>query len=184
MKSVIAGFIFVTATLAACKGKGDQYGDKKGSGTAVGSGSGNVAAPGSGGEDDGKPIDALATERDAFRPLGRIGEDDDDGKPISAMAALDRQIDSGKMTSGEAIVAALQTIIGERTQKEVFGQDAPPLREGTGIIRRAKAYLKTGPDEKHKAEIRRILNIIVPPRGELERRSVPEKSLKRRPTVH
>ena len=87
----------------------------------------------------------------------------DDGKPITAMAALDRQIDSGKMTSVEAIVAALQVLIGERTEKEVFGPDTPPLREGTAIIRRAQAYLKTGPDEKHKAEIRRILNILVPP---------------------
>jgi hypothetical protein len=75
---------------------------------------------------------------------------------------------SGEWTQGEGLVATLKVFAGELDADEV--RLHPDLLDdsGTGIITLAQAYLEDGPDATARAEIARLLELLILSREQLE----------------
>lgn len=81
--------------------------------------------------------------------------------PSGIIAALEEQVALGALTQEEGLLQGLRLFTGEVQPEDIFPQ-VPGDLEGTGLVAEAMAYLDTGGDEATKAEIERLLNIVVP----------------------
>jgi hypothetical protein len=93
--------------------------------------------------------------------------------PISITEVLADGIDSGRWTEPEGILTALGYLAGELTEEEVFGAETPTSVEGTGVIRRAQAYLADASNADGREDMARLLSILIPMRRALEDLSEP-----------
>ena len=103
---------------------------------------------------------------------GTAGGNNNNGSGGGSIVAVDRanvslvdnllvKENAGEWTRGEGLAATLQLMAGESDASSVL-RDADLLNdEGTGIVAMAKEYLENGPDEDAKAEITRLLNLIL-----------------------
>ncbi len=75
---------------------------------------------------------------------------------------------AGEWTRGEGLVATLGLFAGEVDAAQVLPQPELLDQSGTGVIRMAREYLEDGPDAEARAEIARLLELLVPSREGLE----------------
>jgi len=87
---------------------------------------------------------------------------------LSFVANLRAKEEAGEWTRGEGLVATLRYFAGELDSSDVL-RDADNLGwEGTGILGMATEYLEDGPEEEAKAEIARLVDLLVWTGPELE----------------
>lgn len=86
---------------------------------------------------------------------------------------LDEKIASGEWTLEEGLVTLLRLFAGEIEAGQVDLGAGVLEAEGAGVLDQAIEYLQTGTDETIKAEITRLLNILIPSEASLERYSIP-----------
>jgi len=84
------------------------------------------------------------------------------------------KIASGEWTLEVGLVTMLRLFAGEIQVSEAGLGQGVLVTEGTGILRMAGGYLKTGTDQAVKDEITRLLNLLVPSQEALDRYSIPE----------
>ncbi len=75
---------------------------------------------------------------------------------------------AGEWTRGEGLVATLRLFAGEVETDEVLPQPELLDSSGTGVIRMAREYLEDGPDAEARAEIARLLDLLVPSPEQLQ----------------
>jgi hypothetical protein len=75
---------------------------------------------------------------------------------------------TGEWTLGEGLVATLGLFAGEVEAEEVVREPELLEQSGTGVISMAREYLEDGPDAEARAEIERLLEVLVPYREPLE----------------
>jgi hypothetical protein len=80
---------------------------------------------------------------------------------ISFVHNLLAKVDDGEWTLEEGLIATLEVIAGERDAAEILRHPKLLNHEGTGIVMMADEYLQDGPDEEAKAEMARLLDLIV-----------------------
>ncbi len=100
----------------------------------------------------------------ALGRLPRTGALDREPPDRSGVGFVDNLLakeEAGQWTRGEGLVASLQLFAGERDASGVLRHRELLSREGTGIIEMANAYLADGPDDESKAEIARLLDLLV-----------------------
>jgi hypothetical protein len=88
--------------------------------------------------------------------------------------AMQAQVDSGAWTLEQGLIASLQLLAGEATAADTFGESQPITMEGTGIVTEARRYLRNGGDAAARAEIERLLSIVVPDIDRLMAYAAPE----------
>jgi hypothetical protein len=93
--------------------------------------------------------------------------------PISLTEALVAGVEAGRWTESGGIVTALRYLAGELSEQEVFGAEAPTSVEGTGVVRRAQAYLAAASNTDGREEMTRLLAILIPSRQALQDLSEP-----------
>jgi hypothetical protein len=82
-------------------------------------------------------------------------------------------VEAGRWTEAEGIVFALRYLAGELSEEEVFGSEVPLSVEGTGVARRAQAYLADASNTEGRDEMTRLLAVLIPTRRALEDLSEP-----------
>lgn len=75
---------------------------------------------------------------------------------------------AGEWTLGEGLVATLSHFAGEIEADQVLRNPDLVDDSGTGAMRMALEYAESGPDAEAKAEIVRLLDLLIIPRDELE----------------
>ena len=99
--------------------------------------------------------------------------------PITDLTGFyEDKITSGQWTPEQGLVTMLKLFAGETTGQNVVIPASVTETEGTGIIQIATEYLTNGKDETTKAEIRRLLQLMVPSRTTLDKYSVASKAMK------
>lgn len=116
-----------------------------GGGDTEGGGGGGNGAAGSGGD------------RGGLQPP----EDAPDRSHISFVGNLLAKVEDGEWTLGEGLVATLEAMAGERDVASILRRPELLKYDGTGILAMAYEYLEAGPDAEAKAEITRLLDLIV-----------------------
>lgn len=91
--------------------------------------------------------------------------------------AMQERIRSGSWTREEALVENLRILAGERSLEDVYGSEPVAAHEGTGLLLSADRYLKEGGDTAAKAELQRLIALIMPEREWLMQRSQPVEQL-------
>lgn len=95
--------------------------------------------------------------------------------PTSFDDVLLAEVESGRATYEEALIALLRSFLGEGLEDLPEGTDRALTREGNAITERAHEYLATGTDDAAKAEIERLLALLVPSPEALAAYSIPEE---------
>ena len=80
---------------------------------------------------------------------------------ISLVHNLLAKVDDGEWTLEEGLVATLEVIAGERDEMSILRHPKLLNHEATGIIMMADEYLQDGADGETKADITRLLDLIV-----------------------
>jgi hypothetical protein len=104
---------------------------------------------------------------------------DDEGTQPSPQETLDRsnidfvgnllaKVEAGEWTLGEGLVATLKLVAGELDAASVLRHTNLLEYEGTGILEMAYEYLEDGSDVEAKAEISRLLDLLVFSNEQLE----------------
>ncbi len=101
--------------------------------------------------------------------------------PTDFVELLDAKIASGEWTEEKGLITLLKHFAGEIHMEDASLDRGLLETEGFGIMNLAVEYLKTGTDEAAKAEITRLLNILVPSQAALDRYSIPAEQANRRP---
>jgi hypothetical protein len=111
----------------------------------------------------GGTLDPITSE-----PVGEATETafEDDSAPLPPadfVSILEDKVASGEWTREEGLVTLLQVFAGEVTVDQ-SGIDTSSLleSEGTGILSLAAEYMISGTDETAKAEIARLVKLLVP----------------------
>lgn len=101
---------------------------------------------------------------------GASGFDDEapDRSNIGYVENLLEKEEDGEWTRGEGLVATLQLFAGEAEAADVLREPDLLVAEGTGIIKMANEYLCDGQDAEAKAEITRLLGLLVFSNEQLE----------------
>ena len=89
---------------------------------------------------------------------------------LSNMGYVDNLLakeEAGEWTLGEGLVATLRYFAGEIGASQLLRDPDLVDNSGTGAIRLAREYVETGSDAEAKAEIIRLLDLLVIPRDEL-----------------
>lgn len=95
-------------------------------------------------------------------------EEPPDRSDISFVDNLLAKEKAGEWTRGEGLVATLKLFAGELEAAQVLRHPDLLDREGTGILQMAYEYLADGPDARAKAEITRLLDLLVFSNEQLE----------------
>lgn len=95
-------------------------------------------------------------------------EEEVDRSGLSFVDNLLVKAEAGEWSLGEGLVATLQLLAGEVDEAAVLRHSEVAVREGTGVIAMAYEYLNDGPDPEAKAEIARLLDLLVFTNDELE----------------
>jgi hypothetical protein len=91
--------------------------------------------------------------------------------------ALLARVESGEWTYEEGLLAILRTFAG--TAADPLADVELGEREGTGVIREARRYLREGEDPAVRAEIEELLAVIMPSPDRLREYSKPEGDARR-----
>ncbi len=75
--------------------------------------------------------------------------------------ALFSKVEAGEWSLEEGLLQTLRLFTGEAALDEVYAE-APASMEGTGLILEAERYLASADDSPERAEIERMLNILLP----------------------
>ncbi|MCH8814690.1 MAG: hypothetical protein IH957_06255 [Chloroflexi bacterium] len=78
------------------------------------------------------------------------------------------KVEAGEWTLGEGLVATLKLATGELDAESVLRHEELLNHEGTGVLKMANEYLDDGPDDEAKAEITRLLDLLVFSNEQLE----------------
>jgi hypothetical protein len=84
-----------------------------------------------------------------------------DRSDLSFVGNLQAKVADGEWTLGEGLVATLELFAGERDAASVLRHPELINAEGTGILALAYEYLEDGSDAEAKAEITRLLPLLV-----------------------
>jgi len=84
-----------------------------------------------------------------------------DRSDVSYVGNLLAKMDAGEWTLGEGLVATLQLFSGEREADSVLRHTELLSHEGTGIFLMAEEYRDDGADADARAEISRLLDLLV-----------------------
>jgi len=82
--------------------------------------------------------------------------------PQGMFDAMQERIDQGEWTLEQGLITSLRLLAGETSAQEAFGDRQPVTMEGFGTVVEARRYLRTGTDAAARAEIERLLPIVVP----------------------
>ncbi len=88
--------------------------------------------------------------------------------PTGFTDLLQSRMDSGEWTKGQGLVTLLKLFAGEIPAGEAGLGDGVLEAEGSGIMQLAADYLENGDDPSAKAEITRLVNLLVPTRAMLD----------------
>lgn len=99
--------------------------------------------------------------------------------PADYVDVLNEKIASGEWSEEEGLIILLKLFAGETQDTSL--EEGLLETEGFGILNLAVEYLQTGTDEAAKAEITRLLNLLVPSQDALDRYSIPAEQANRRP---
>jgi hypothetical protein len=94
--------------------------------------------------------------------------------PQGMFDAMQAQVESGELTLEQGLITSLQLLAGEVTAETAFGDRQPVTMEGFGAVVEARHYLQAGADPAAKAEIERLLSIVVPDIDRLMEYAAPE----------
>jgi len=100
-------------------------------------------------------------EEEALRPF-----EGDPPPPEGLIDAMAAGVDAGTWTYEQALITNLKIFAGEVRLEDVYDV-SPDSLEGFGLVLEATRYLSTGADAVVKAEIERLLGILLPPRERL-----------------
>jgi hypothetical protein len=92
-----------------------------------------------------------------------------DRSTVSYVDNLLAKVQEGEWTLGEGLVATLGLFAGDVEAEDVLRHSDLIDYESTGIREMARDYLKDGPDAEARAEIERLLDLLVFTNEELER---------------
>ncbi|MEZ0396322.1 MAG: hypothetical protein ABWK53_07855 [Anaerolineales bacterium] len=101
--------------------------------------------------------------------------------PTGFTDLLEAKVASGEWTYEEGLVILLKLFAGEIQAAEASLGPGVLEAEGSGVLDLAIEYLQTGTDQAVKAEITRLLNILVPSQAVLDQYSIPAEQASRRP---
>ena len=88
--------------------------------------------------------------------------------PVTLFDNLVAKEATGEWTTVEGLVASLGLIAGENETSQVLGEADLLDRSATGVISLAQEYLQTGTDEAVKAEIERLLDVLILTQDQLD----------------
>lgn len=97
-----------------------------------------------------------------------LDEEPPDRSGLSLVDNLLAKEVAGEWALGEGLVSTLQLLAGEASDEDVLRRGDAANREGTGIVDMAFDYLETGTDVSAKAEIERLLGLVLYSNAELE----------------
>lgn len=95
--------------------------------------------------------------------------------PRDSVDVLLDQVEVGDLTLAEGVVENLKLMAGEVTFEDLYGDQDLRLESGWGLSLLAQQVLQDSSDEKVKAEIVRLLNIIAPPQANLDHYAMPDE---------
>ena len=129
-----------------------------------------LSACGGGGEGEGSEVSASPDgETETPGLTDGIGEEQPpDRSDISFVDNLLVKEEAGEWTRGEGLVATLKLFAGEVEEEEVLRHPDLLFPEGTGVFDMATEYLDDGPDADARAEISRLLDLLVFSNDQLE----------------
>ncbi|MBI3158084.1 MAG: hypothetical protein HYZ26_00610 [Chloroflexi bacterium] len=111
-----------------------------------------------------------------LRLLNDQGEEIFVPEPTPELVAdmLDR-VEAGEITLEEGVIAALRVMVGETSLEELSPDGELVFRSGWGLTALAAEAYAGSTDEAAKAEIRRLLEILIPTQERLDRYAMPEE---------
>lgn len=95
----------------------------------------------------------------------------------SLEANLRARVEAGEWTLEEGLVATLKVLAGQ-ARIDSLGQAGVEIHSyaGSGVVRMARSYLETGSDEAAKAELQRLVTLILPEAATLKRFAHPAQA--------
>lgn len=93
--------------------------------------------------------------------------------PEGVVDAMAERVASGEWTTEQALITNLKLFAGELRLDQVY-EVAPESLEGFGLVLEASRYAASGPDAAARAEIVRLLGILLPPSDRLKEYAAPE----------
>ncbi len=118
------------------------------------------------------PVDGQSSSGTIYDEQGNIVVLEPPAQDI--LTVITEMTDAEEISQGEALVAALKLLVGEEGDNPFEGNNYQ-FFEGTALIDTASQYLENGEDGQAKDEIRRLLNMALPARENMERFSAPEE---------
>jgi hypothetical protein len=88
--------------------------------------------------------------------------------PRDSVEVLLDQVAAGDLTLEEGVVENLKLMVGEIEFAELYGEQTLRQESGWGLSLLAQEVLSSSADEELKSEVRRLLNILAPPRESLD----------------
>ena len=88
--------------------------------------------------------------------------------PSDFAAVLDAEVAAGAIGYEDGLIRLLRSFLGDPEISLPAAYDNVVTREGNGIVERAGDYIAAGTDEAAKAEMQRLLDLIVPSTEQLE----------------
>ncbi len=86
---------------------------------------------------------------------------------------LDAEVAAGEIGYEDGLIRLLRSFLGDPEVSLPAAYDSVVTREGNSIVERAGDYIAAGADEAAKAEMQRLLDLIVPSTEQLEAYSQP-----------
>lgn len=111
-------------------------------------------------------------------PIGLIPFGDETTLPDLPRDSIDvllEQVGAGDLTLAEGVVENLKLMAGEIAFEDLYGDQNLRLESGWGLSLLAQEVLENSNDDKVKAEIVQLLNIIAPPQNNLDHYAVPDE---------
>ncbi|MBI2845217.1 MAG: hypothetical protein HYX86_01590 [Chloroflexi bacterium] len=126
-----------------------------------------------GGGGDGQPSPTTQETPPAAQqtPEATAQVEEEEPPDLSDVGFVDNLLakeEAGEWTRGEGLVATLKLFAGELDAASVLRHPDLLDYEGTGILKMAYEYLEDGPDAQAKAEISRLLDLLVFSNEQLE----------------
>lgn len=93
--------------------------------------------------------------------------------PSDFAAVLDAEVAAGEIRYEDGLIRLLRSFLGDPEVSLPPSYGEVVTTEGTGIVERAWEYVEGGTDESARTEIRRLLDLIIPSREQLDAYSEP-----------
>ena len=82
--------------------------------------------------------------------------------PTDFEAVLEEEVAAGQVTYEDGLIRLLHAFLGDPEAALPDAYDEAVTTEGTGIVERANDYIAGGPDEGARAEMQRLLDLLIP----------------------